>query len=57
MAIEENCKGCLTYSTSDAKHCSSDNSNGKCPCTTCVIKVMCNDACETFNVFREINRR
>ncbi len=48
-----NCEGCLTYSTSDAEHCKDDNSNGECPCTACVIKVMCNDSCKTFNDFRD----
>lgn len=52
------CKGCLTNNAKD-KHgfslCPAGRFNykGKCPCTECVVKVMCGHPCEDFHKFRD----
>ena len=51
------CEGCITYLKLT---CSSQNKEGACPCTECVVKVMCDTNCEiwtewtSFGVSREI---
>lgn len=52
------CDGCFSYvySVSRGKilYCSFKeyNEEGQCPCTTCVVKVMCEHACNDYHVFR-----
>ena len=47
------CKGCLTYKSEDLNDvfCSriSDNEDGNCPCSKCIIKSMCDEVCPQFN--------
>ena len=41
------CKGCLTV----RRLCMEFNTEGGCPCTNCLIKPMCQDACCDFIEF------
>ena len=47
----EDCKGCIIYST-DYK-CYFIYKDMVCPCTTCLVKVMCNKNCKEFNKHKE----
>ena len=48
---DEKCKGCITdhYETG-THHCYWDyyNKDGTCPCSNCLVKMMCNEACDEF---------
>ncbi len=48
MNTNEHCSGCVSNS------CGSDqyNDKGQCPCTKCVVKMMCKKACYDFLLFR-----
>lgn len=48
--IYDSCKGCQT---ADGCELTVNNINGKCPCTMCVIKVMCWTTCDNFASFRK----
>jgi len=57
--IIDNCKGCrsnnyvlddITF-ISDRCRYNRSNDEGKCPCTECIVKVMCNDPCREFEDF------
>ncbi len=50
MVREDVCKGCLAYNST----CVTPSSfNGEiCPCSLCVIKMMCEATCEEFRLFR-----
>ena len=49
------CEGCfsLTFNEflDECKFCAY-NPEGQCPCTHCIIKVMCDVQCDNFAVFR-----
>ena len=51
------CKGCFTrivtigYATVDCNH-TPYNDDGKCPCTECIVKVICKYQCSTFIDFQ-----
>lgn len=45
------CSGCISYGTVCAGEQSSKNI--KCPCMVCIIKVICKNACEEYEAFRE----
>jgi len=47
MGTNPNCMGCLGnyYSCTDWSL--------MCPCTTCLVKVMCDEACESYITFEE----
>jgi len=48
----ENCKGCGTLKDVNGEcHYALGNSDGKCPCTTCIVKSMCEQSCEDFEKF------
>jgi len=57
--FEYNCRGCATYE--DVRqgvdrsliYCSYRivNKDGRCPCTKCVVKVMCETACVVYNKY------
>jgi hypothetical protein len=55
-----NCKGCLVYvAPSRQEHpsvnCSMSTQNkkdGNCPCTLCIVKTMCMDPCDSYNINR-----
>ena len=48
----ENCKGCRTFMNTYVK-CSPmlANKSSECPCITCLIKGVCNMACEEYEIF------
>lgn len=52
-----NCDGCFTYPPNidpDDIGCAHvpDNTNGECPCTRCIIKMMCEEPCHDYLAFR-----
>jgi hypothetical protein len=55
--MHESCKGCLTYNeTNDS--CSDlvsflFDSKYYCPCTSCLIKVMCREGCTKYREFHD----
>ncbi len=51
----KHCKGCYAYTRTERSPCSISgyNKKGECPCTTCIIKVMCNKTCDDFFWFQE----
>lgn len=48
----EDCKGCRTFMSAYVK-CSSmlANKGSECPCKICLIKGVCNTACEEYETF------
>lgn len=52
------CEGCYTRCVS-IKYGNIDctnvqlNMNGECPCSQCIIKIMCNQACAEFTYYYE----
>jgi hypothetical protein len=58
--MSDYCEGCLTYNYEDGSGsfgCTHDvyNVRGQCPCTGCIVKVMCTLACVEFDDFRDKN--
>ena len=55
--MDEHCKSCLTYNEVTDKCgillASEINSKGKCPCSHCLVKVMCNKGCSDYNNFHD----
>jgi len=49
----KHCKGCATYISEDLDYVlcsrSSDNEDGNCPCSKCIVKSMCEEVCPPFN--------
>lgn len=63
--MPEYCKGCITYivnnrdaltNNDDPIICSYTNHNkdGKCPCSSCIIKMMCEITCDEYEDFVDI---
>lgn len=53
--MSQYCRGCYSFIHSDAdNYCTylRYNDTGKCPCCTCVVKVMCSDPCSKFLNFK-----
>ncbi len=53
-----NCKGCLTYIEVYEIGCAFTmggtpkiKSGITCPCTKCLVKVMCSEVCDIFNLY------
>lgn len=47
------CKGCFTYSNCDLQCSIKPITNGiRCPCSTCIIKMMCNEPCDKLHQYR-----
>jgi hypothetical protein len=48
--ISEECRGCFSnnFSTCTKMYY---YKNGKCPCGTCLIKIMCNNSCREHDIF------
>lgn len=44
------CKGCMTLNYDNAS-CNRDSRAGRCPCTGCIIKVMCTNECREYLCF------
>ena len=55
MDISKHCDGCMSLVHNDildiCGFCNY-NQNGECPCTLCVVKVMCDTSCDVFDVFK-----
>lgn len=50
------CKGCYSNVASMCDHyCSYTkySPNAECPCSECIVKVMCNDPCDKFEEFMD----
>jgi hypothetical protein len=50
--MHNNCDGCLVKN--DAVSCTGRNSDASCPCTDCVVKVICVDTpgeCEMYDAW------
>ncbi len=49
--VLKDCEGC--YSKRVSSFCNSMYrfTNDECPCAMCLIKVMCNDSCDEYEVF------
>lgn len=45
-----NCEGCTTHKVGEHFNCSfiADNEDGSCPCTKCIVKVICDEPCDDF---------
>ncbi len=61
--VNHHCEGCLDYHHVDIgneSECISENLEGDCPCTNCIVKTMCTTAniCDTFRkCYRDRNLR
>ena len=56
--INEYCKGCCVYMPDGDPHdigCTlfDSNNKGQCPCSKCIVKVMCEEPCEDYEQFRK----
>jgi len=55
MRPGEYCEGCVVYDDIHQvfeRTCMNHNDDGRCPCSQCIIKPMCQLACEPFEKFR-----
>ncbi len=60
--MNESCKGCATYKYGAVDyeggektcHYHGYNDKGQCPCTECIVKVMCNVNCHAFAKFTDL---
>jgi hypothetical protein len=51
MNSQDNCKGCKTYNLNHNKcYYQIYNKSVKCPCSTCLIKGICDTPCEEFHI-------
>ncbi len=46
MVLHDNCNGCDLPDDVEICDFFKDNFNGSCPCTCCLVKTMCNRACD-----------
>jgi hypothetical protein len=55
MNYNDHCEGCCTSFNSQDESCqlSKHNDSGQCPCSTCIVKVMCEKSCDDFDEFRK----
>lgn len=49
------CEGCRSYAGIDSMYCSymKFNQNSKCPCTLCIVKMVCLKACQDWKQFKK----
>jgi len=62
----EHCEGCVSYLIAENRistaayafrTCGYNGvNNGQCPCTQCIVKVMCNDMCDPYKTFHKPHR-
>ena len=58
--MDQGCKGCASHYRRDRETYDTDNCfystritpDKTCPCAVCIIKVMCNEACEDYVLFQ-----
>jgi len=59
MSQNEHCKGCATFNLIDDPNlqvdCPDSNYEGNCPCTECVVKVMCLLECDDYKIWTTNN--
>lgn len=50
--IKNHCHGCVIYNN----ECDTQKNNfdGSCPCSQCIIKTMCENSCERYDIYRKI---
>jgi len=48
---KRHCRGCTSFKNSGC-HVWRNNSKGKCPCSLCVVKPICNRFCEEWDTWR-----
>ena len=53
------CKGCITYTREHGCHFSAhnDEAEGQCPCSQCIVKVMCENMCVDFMSYKKFMRK
>jgi hypothetical protein len=49
--MKQYCDGCLTFGGFGCKH-SKFNKTGQCPCTNCILKMVCDSPCIKFDLWR-----
>lgn len=54
--ITDNCEGCYTHITNGNLTCRYVVNDGTCPCSICIIKVMCHDGCKDFDDYVDMIR-
>ncbi len=51
-----NCKGCFSLDRKMLLNCSFNSKNmnidGECPCTNCLVKVICFNSCKEYRSFK-----
>ena len=50
--MESDCEGCLTYRNFQYNKCV-DTKIERCPCRNCLVKVVCEWACDKLRMHRE----
>ena len=48
------CKGCITFMNEDDVVCSASQINtqkNRCPCSKCIVKMICEESCLEFNLY------
>ena len=58
MITNEHCKGCSATFYNDALDsmfvCNyTQHNKGQCPCTECIVKMMCTNTCNSFMIWRD----
>lgn len=58
MMDEANCEGCVDRYNRFAKKnqvmCRPVDTNEICPCSICIVKMMCETACNAFRTYRKL---
>ncbi len=50
----KHCEGCTQYILYPDVDCIKDNTKANCPCTDCIIKMICReDYCELWKIWKE----
>ncbi len=52
MSNKNHCEGCSHYRAYRNKaSCVDYNKDGSCPCTICIVKLMCNNTCDNWETW------
>lgn len=51
------CRGCKDYDPDSDEYCKSYCKGHNCPCSTCLIKMMCDNSCELYDEYDNLIRR
>ena len=52
----DECKGCSVY-TNPHSLCNYDSYHIGCPCKICLLKMLCNNVCEDFDIYSRLNAK